>query len=182
MVGGALHAAGRARLVHPLGGCLGAGRGDHFGTVRGCAYRRSDEAGLSRCSDPAREEPLGALAFARACAVAGRIEHDPENACPGLLFRGGNRFGKDHAQSLLITAKGRRSADQDLCRTEKRGPKMPMPRMCGASLISCDITRRADSLRDRRRATRPENRARRGGGAAGDAAGIGRLGCRGRSD
>src|SRR3954470_17390419 len=70
MVGSAIHAADRARLVHPLRRGVGAGRGDHLGAVRRCAYRGGDQAGLSRYSEPAREEPAGAFACTRACAVA----------------------------------------------------------------------------------------------------------------
>jgi hypothetical protein len=71
----------------------GSGRGDHFGTVRGRAYRRSDQAGLSRCSDPAREEPLvPSLSPALAPSPADRAT---SKACSGLT--GGNRLSpKDH--------------------------------------------------------------------------------------
>src|SRR5262245_20187959 len=83
MVGGALHAAGRARLVHPLRRGLGAGGGDHLGAVRGCAYRGGDQAGLSRCSEPAREEPVGAFAGTCTCAVARWIAPIRVSAAPG---------------------------------------------------------------------------------------------------
>ena len=47
---GAVRAADPARLVPALGGGLGAHRRDHLGAVRRRAYRRGDQAGLSRNS------------------------------------------------------------------------------------------------------------------------------------
>src|SRR5215470_4149621 len=48
LVGGALRAAGRARLVPAHGGRLGAHRRHHLGAVPRCAYRGGDQAGLPR--------------------------------------------------------------------------------------------------------------------------------------
>ena len=56
----ALCAAGRARLVSALCGRLGTRRRDHLGAVCRRAYRRGDQAGLSRHSGPARAAPAGA--------------------------------------------------------------------------------------------------------------------------
>ena len=65
----ALRAADLARLVPALGGRLGAHRRDHLGAVRGRAYRRGDEAGLSRDPGAARAPPPDAGAGAGARAV-----------------------------------------------------------------------------------------------------------------
>ena len=61
-----------ARLVPALGGGLGAHRRDHLGAVRRRAYRRGDQAGLSRDSGAAGKAPAGAGARAGAGAVARR--------------------------------------------------------------------------------------------------------------
>ncbi len=77
---GALRAADRARLVSAFGGGLGAHRRDAVGAVCRRAYRRSDQAGLSRHPGAARKAPArsGAQAGAgarrrapRRCADAG---------------------------------------------------------------------------------------------------------------
>ena len=57
-------------LVPALGGRLGAHRRDDLGAVRGRAYRRGDQAGLSRDPGAARAAPAGAGAGAGAGAVA----------------------------------------------------------------------------------------------------------------
>ena len=61
-----------ARLVPALGGGLGAHRRDAVGAVRRRAYRRGDQAGLSRNAGAARAARAGAVARAGARAVARR--------------------------------------------------------------------------------------------------------------
>ena len=69
---GALRAADRARLVPALGGGLGTRRRNDLGAVCRRAYRRGDEAGLSRHPGAARAAPPGAGPATGARPLAGR--------------------------------------------------------------------------------------------------------------
>ena len=74
---GALRAADRARLVPALGRGLGTRRRNDLGAVCRRAYRRGDEAGLSRDPGAARAAPPGADAATGARPLAGRCRAIP---------------------------------------------------------------------------------------------------------